>query len=198
MAILTLESPLLTSLPDVSVLWAFISVVFGSYLFSILSLQFRGPKAPLVGIRSFFEPRFMGNYRFFRDGKAIIDEGYQKVKPFPSQSLRVDLYMTQGKDKPYKFVRNDADIVVLPVKYVEEVRAMPNTVANPTLAHAHNLLSTYTDTGVILRNNLHFRVIQNKMTPNLGSLSVPMQDELNYAMSIDFPECKGKKLYLNI
>ena len=63
------------------------------------------------------------------------------------------------KEKAYKFVRNDADIVVLPVSIVDELRTLPPEVSNPTMAHAHNLLGPYTEMDLILRSNLHFRMI---------------------------------------
>ena len=96
---------------------------------------------------------------------------------------------------PFRFVRNDADIVVLPAKYVEELRNVPNEIANPTLAHAHNLLGPHTDMNIILKSNLHFRMIQAKLTPALGSLTEPMMEELDYAMQQEFPACDGK-LYM--
>ncbi|MCJ1396653.1 hypothetical protein MMC18_009545 [Xylographa bjoerkii] len=145
----------------------------GGYVVSILSLRLWGPKAPLVGIRFLFEPRIIGNYRFFKNAASVINEGYAKYK-----------------SRPYKFVRNDADMVVIPNQFIDEVQALPNHIANPTSADAHNLLWPYTDIGVILRSNLHFRVIQTKLTPNLGSLTEPMQEELDHALVQEFPGCK--------
>jgi hypothetical protein len=55
-----------------------------------------------------------------------------------------------------------------------------------------NLMGHYTHTGIILESNLHFRLIQSKLTPNLGSLALPMQDELDFGVDVDFPTCKGK------
>jgi len=80
------------------------------------------------------------------------------------------------------------------VKYVDEIRNLPNEIANPTLAHAHNLLGRHTDMNIILRSNLHFRMIQAKLTPSLGALTLPMQDELDYAMEQDFPACDGTEI----
>lgn len=45
---------------------------------------------------------------------------------------------------------------------------------------------------VILKSNLHFRVIQNKLTPQLSHLTEPMQEELQYGMEHDFPKCDSK------
>ena len=65
--------------PAVSWLWALVSVYFISYVYSVLSVRLWGFKAPLVGTKSMFEPRFVGNLRFFQDASSVINEGYNKV-----------------------------------------------------------------------------------------------------------------------
>ena len=84
----------------------------------------------------------------------------------------------------------NTDRVVLPVSMVEEIRALPISTANPTVAHAHNLLGTYTKMNLILRSNLHFRMIQTKLTPMLGMLTEPMEEEIKFALSNHFPRCE--------
>ncbi|MCJ1330545.1 hypothetical protein MMC10_007230 [Thelotrema lepadinum] len=154
--------------------WIALTLVLSGYLLSLASVHVLGPKAPLVGIQSIFEPRIVGNWRFFRNSSKIIDEGYNK-----------------SKSKAFKFVRNDADMVILPASAVEEIRALPREVANPTIAHAHNLLGNFTKMDLILRSDLHFRMIQTKVTPNLGALTGPMEEEIRWAMQ-RFPDCKDK------
>ena len=78
-------------------------------------------------------------------------------------------------------------MVVLPVSMVEEIRALPIETANPTVAHAHNLLGSYTKMNLILRSNLHFRMIQTKLTPMLGSLTGPMEEEVKFGLDNHFP-----------
>lgn len=78
-------------------------------------------------------------------------------------------------------------MVVLPVSMVEEIRALPTEIANPTVAHAHNLLGSYTKMNLILRSNLHFRMIQTKLTPMLGSLTGPMEEEVKFGLDSHFP-----------
>lgn len=83
-------------------------------------------------------------------------------------------------------------MLVLPPAYVDELRSLPSTVASPTVAHAHNLMGSHTNMNIILRNNLHFRTLVEKVTPNLNFLTPPMQDELDYAVEKDLPECESK------
>ena len=82
-------------------------------------------------------------------------------------------------------------MLVLPSKYVSEMRMLPSTVASPTVAHAYNLMGSHTNMNIILRNNLHFRTLQLKLTPNLNFLTAPMQEELNYAIEKELPDCEG-------
>lgn len=140
-----------------------------------MSMRFRGHKVPLVGLHNVFEHRLMANFRFFRDAATVINDGY-----------------SQFKDSAFKFARADTDMLVLPPKYVDELRVLPASVASPTVAHAHNLMGSHTNMNIILRNNLHFRTLVEKLTPNLNSLTAPMQDELNYAIERDLPACEGK------
>jgi ent-kaurene oxidase len=78
------------------------------------------------------------------------------------------------------------------MRYVDELRNLPSSVASPTIAHAHNLMGSHTNMNIILRNNLHFRTLVEKLTPNLNSLTQPMQDELDYAISLDMPDAEGE------
>ena len=97
----------------------------------------------------------------------------------------------QFKGNIFQFKRLDADMLVLPPKYVNEMRVLPSTIASPTVAHAHNLMGRHTNMNIILRNNLHFRTLQLKLTPNLNILTDPMKDELNYAIKKELPDCQG-------
>lgn len=71
---------------------------------------------------------------------------------------------------------------------VEEIRALPISTANPTVAHAHNLLGSYTKMNLILRSDLHFRMIQTKLTPMLGLLTGPMEEEVKFGINSHFPK----------
>ena len=83
-------------------------------------------------------------------------------------------------------------MLVLPAKYVDDIRSLPSSIASPTVAHAHNLMGSHTNMNIILRNNLHFRTLQLKLTPNLSFLTGPMQEELNFAIEKELPQCACK------
>ena len=79
-------------------------------------------------------------------------------------------------------------MVVLPVSMVEEIRALPSNIANPTSALAHNLLGYYTKMDQLLGDDLLFCMVQTKLTPALGSLTVSMESEVKYAIDNHFPK----------
>ena len=87
----------------------------------MLSSLFRNDvkvKAPFVGYRSFWEPTFILRFRFCQGAWPIVMEGYNKFK-----------------NNMFKVRRNDADILVISNKYVDELRALPDAKASAIHAH---------------------------------------------------------------
>ncbi|KAL8685502.1 MAG: hypothetical protein Q9224_005790, partial [Gallowayella concinna] len=70
---------------------------------------------------------------------------------------------------------------------VEEIRVLPKTTADPTAAKALEMLGSYTGMNALSQNNLHFRAVQTKLTPMLGSLTASLEDEVKHAMDNHFP-----------
>ncbi|TFB00206.1 Ent-kaurene oxidase [Trichoderma ghanense] len=165
----------LSSLEELTSPWAIIALVGGLYMLSSILSQIFGYKYPIFGISSQLEPIVVSNFRFFRRAEDILNEGYQACK-----------------GKIFQFRRADTDMLVLPYKYVEDIRKLPNSVASPTVAHVHNLMGSSTNMHIILRSNLHFRTLQLKLTPNLNSLTRPMQEEVNFAVEKELTESEDE------
>ncbi|KAJ5113809.1 cytochrome P450 [Penicillium angulare] len=127
---------------------------------SIFSYNF-----PVFGVKSLWEPIIVSNLRFFRSAETVLHEGYLACR-----------------DGIFQFRRVGTTMLVLPPKYVDDIRRLPNHIASPTVAHVHNLMGSSTNMDIILHNDLHFRTIQRKLTPNLNILIQPMQDELNFVI----------------
>ncbi|XDG04700.1 hypothetical protein ABKA04_004315 [Annulohypoxylon sp. FPYF3050] len=160
---------------DSTSLWVLATLVGGAYiLFSAVSQMF-GYNYPVFGVSFKFEPTMVSNFRFFHNAEDILNEGYSVCK-----------------DKIFQFRRADTDMLVLPYKYVEDIRKLPNSVASPTVAHVHNLMGSATNMHIILRNNLHFRTLQLKLTPNLNSLTRPMQEEVNFAVEKELADSEDE------
>ena len=55
------------------------SLFFLSWLRSVLDGAFSSVKAPVVGHRSIFEPKWLVRLRYVRGSREILSEGYGKV-----------------------------------------------------------------------------------------------------------------------
>ena len=49
------------------------------------------------------------------------------------------------------------------------------------------MLGKYSTTDLFLESNLHTRMLQNQLTPNLGKLFSTIKDEHDYGMARDLP-----------
>ena len=56
----------------------------------------------------------------------------------------------------------------------------------------------YTTTDIMLEGDLHTRILQTKLTPNLGSLIPVVQDELEHAMRDELPISNGMQFSISI
>ncbi|KAF2198781.1 putative cytochrome P450 [Delitschia confertaspora ATCC 74209] len=146
----------------------FIGILFcaGIFFSQILSKRPKVVNAPYHGYRSRFEPTFFVQSRYVLNAKNIIASGYKKYK-----------------DTPFVIRRYDTDISVLPKKYLDEIRLYP--VAKLSGVKAQNLVNKYTYTTLMIESNLHFRVLQNKLTPNLTTYLDIAKEELEYGWPID-------------
>ncbi|KAK2596416.1 hypothetical protein N8I77_013307 [Diaporthe amygdali] len=146
-----------------------------AYTFVVLNEFIFGVKAPKVGRRSFWEPRWLVGLRFARNSAPMVLEGYHKFK-----------------GHMFKVMRNDSDILVLPPKYVEELRDMPEDKISATDANIKNMVGRYTvgNISVIRDSDLHRRALQQKLTPALGTLIPPVKEELVFALKAEVNPCK--------
>ena len=87
----------------------------------------------------------------------------------------------------FKVARNDSDILVIPNKYVEELRSLPDEKTSAIRAHIKNLLGKYSTTLTLLESDLHTRMLQTKLTPTLGSFIEVIESELLFAMDQKIP-----------
>ncbi|EAS32065.3 cytochrome P450 monooxygenase [Coccidioides immitis RS] len=132
-------------------------------------------KAPYVGYESSWEPTWLISRRFSREAPGLIEYGYQRYR-----------------DSIYKLSRRDSDILVIPHKFVDELRSLPEEHICAMEAHIQTLLGPITGTDILLDGDLHTKVLQTKLTPNLGHLIGPLKEELEFAMSMELPDCKDE------
>lgn len=92
----------------------------------------------------------------------------------------------------FKIRRNDADILVISHRNVNDLRNLSEEKISPIQAHIKNLLGHHSTTDILLKTNIHTRVLQSKLTPNLASTIDRVKEELDHALDVDFAEFQGK------
>ena len=132
---------ILQSLEPQTLLWWALALTLGAYFLRIY-LQPRkndGVVASYVGFNSPYEPSFVARLRFLTDARRRIFDGYARVCDFSfsqtSRRLRTILTTPKFGDSRFKVPRSDADVLVISNKYLDEVRSLPDTTANPIQAH---------------------------------------------------------------
>ncbi|KAJ5026498.1 putative cytochrome P450 [Bipolaris maydis] len=138
-------------------------------------------RAPYAGYRSIFEPAFLVRLRFSKGAQPQINEGYRKFK-----------------DAIFRLSRNDRDLVVIPNKYVDELRNLSHEKLNSVEALIANICGPYTASEIMLEGNLHTHLLQTKLTPNLAAYSALMKEEADQAMDTLIPECKDEWIQVRI
>ena len=121
-------------------------------------------EAPFVGGRVSWLARLF----FFSSANAIIQEGHR-----------------QYKEKPWKLCGND--VIVLPHRYLDEVRRLPLTQASAMEANLDNMQSSYTHLDVLNTTRLFVTIIKSKVTPRLGILVPTIRKELDLAFKQQLP-----------
>ncbi len=129
--------------------------------------------APFIGSRF----AWLARLDYFIDAKRVINAGY-----------------AQCKESIFKICGND--VIVLPNKYVDELRNIPNDRLNAILALVKNAEGAFALTDVLATSNLHTTVIQTRLTPKLGALVPSVRNELDIALDIEFPRCD--KTWVNL
>lgn len=109
--------------------------------------------APIVGYRRMIPAR----WQFFRNGPALIREGYAKYK-----------------DGFFKVSGND--LLIVPNKYLAELASMPPEILSLNTAIVDAFQRLHSITAVITDNSLQSRMLTSRLTPKLGH-HVPLVQE---------------------
>ncbi|TXC01835.1 hypothetical protein FocTR4_00009376 [Fusarium oxysporum f. sp. cubense] len=162
----------LDGIPLMDVHWL-IYVAFGAWLCSCVIhvlLSSSTVKVPFVGYRSVFEPTWLLRLRFVWEGGSIISQGYNKVRKLGT------------------------DIVIIPPNHIDEVRKLSQDKTRSVEPFINDFAGQYTRGMVFLQSDLQNRVIQQRLTPKLVSLTKVMKEELDYALTKEMPDIKGETL----
>ena len=116
------------------------------------------------------------------------------------------------KNQPFVLRRYDVDFLVLPMKYLDEIRLIApsklsskgaqtgvSPIANPAMLCLHllkrnwqNLAPEYTSMQFLFHSNLHLDVLKKKLTPELYNYVDKAKEELAYGWHRDLPHTDGK------
>ncbi|KAI0850466.1 putative cytochrome P450 monooxygenase [Daldinia vernicosa] len=124
-------------------------------------------KAPIIGP----EDTIRARWQFFRNASTFLNEGYKKYK---------------GKI----FKLSGHDILVLPSKYITELRSMPDEELSSIQANIDNFEGLYSTTAILTEGNLHTRTIQSRLTPRLRHHVPVVQEVLNRHFPEELPATK--------
>ncbi|EXL70635.1 hypothetical protein FOPG_13558 [Fusarium oxysporum f. sp. conglutinans race 2 54008] len=169
----------LDGIPLMDVHWL-IYVAFGAWLCSYVIhvlLSSSTVKVPFVGYRSIFEPTWLLRLRFVWEGGSIISQGYNKFKGSIFQVRKLG-----------------TDIVIIPPNHIDEVRKLSQDKTRSVEPFINDFAGQYTRGMVFLQSDLQNRVIQQRLTPKLVSLTKVMKEELDYALTKEMPDMKGETL----
>ncbi|RWA10589.1 hypothetical protein EKO27_g4511 [Xylaria grammica] len=127
-------------------------------------------KLPLVGSSS-LTPKFIPNLAFTRKATTILTEGYHRFK-----------------SSAFQLIRGDGRVVVLPLSLLEELSALPVTIANPQAALERDLLGHFTGLNLIIENRLHHIIVQRKLTPRIPLLIPRIESSIAQATAELLPQ----------
>ncbi|KAJ8125482.1 hypothetical protein O1611_g8157 [Lasiodiplodia mahajangana] len=154
-----------------------IGLIIGSVFF-LLILSPEKPTisgAPVHGRRWRWEPTLWLQSRFTFGSREIVAGGYAKF--------------VQYKDRPFVAKRYDVNLTVLPHRYLEELRLVPESKLSAATAHAQNSGHKWTGATVFAESHLHIRALLH-LAAELSKYLEVAKNELDYAWSLHLPSSK--------
>lgn len=162
----------LTAFAGIVVIWWYLVTVnrkkypniYGNYDFD----------APIIGYKHMIPARL----QFFRNGPAMIKEGYEKYK-----------------DTFFKVSGND--LLIVPNKYLAELASMPPEKLSLNTAIVDAFQRLHSITAVITDHSLQSRMLMSRLTPKLG-VHVPLvQDQFRKYLPQELPAAKDEWTSIN-
>ncbi len=155
-----MESSILETLQSRPVIFTVLCTLFGLAYKLLLNDPWHG--IPQVGKSpSFFSFRATeANGDFFRNGKALLDQGYARYKE--------SMFLVHTSDLPR---------VVLSQRYLAELRSLPETMLSHRESVCDRFLGYWTGLDAVRQSTLHNEICQTTLVQNLPSLVPSMHEE---------------------
>ncbi|KAJ5735838.1 uncharacterized protein N7483_000963, partial [Penicillium malachiteum] len=152
-----------------SLVWPFLGAVLVCLLLR-RKTDHRLKHIPIVRYSKYL-PDILNRIMFYSRAASLIDSGYERYR-----------------DAPFRMLTGDGELVVLPVKYLAEMKHFPPTVISSLDAQYKNALGSYTN--IIINSSLPSKTVRKRLTPNLARVIPWVIDELRYAFNAALPECE--------
>ncbi|KAI0458270.1 cytochrome P450 [Xylaria acuta] len=127
--------------------------------------------APVHGYWSWFEPTWFFKLRYAKDAHKWIESGYHKYK-----------------DHPFVLRRQDHDITILPTKYVNELRSIPNTKLSRGRANFLEWGDQWAMHTLWAHSEWPVKAISENRNGQMGKYLEAIRRELDYAYQAEMPQ----------
>lgn len=166
-----------------------------------LSSRRRFAGLPRVGI----DPGFLGlrmqaaKDEFFHHGQQLLEQGYAKVSYSSSRntvpyhaSLLTGAITNQYKDTPYVIQTCDNERLVIPDKFIEELKNLPDTQISFKEELLDRFMGKYTKLDAVRGTTVHRDIVRFQLTKSLGNLLPQMKEEAQLALDNALGGCNSK------
>ncbi|KAF2187596.1 cytochrome P450 [Zopfia rhizophila CBS 207.26] len=126
---------------------------------------------PIVNRRFALEPRIFSRIRWAAKPVKILDEGDEKYG-----------------DRAYRLARGDADIVVLPTRFITELNKLPQQMISSKKSHYISLTAYLNGMDVVLKTSHHVKLLLSRITPALPVLLKPASGRIQRTITEMFPQ----------
>nr|UGT01491.1 P450 monooxygenase [Claviceps purpurea] len=107
-------------------------------------------------------PKFLDRLSYNSHAVRLVNQGYR-----------------QHKNQPFRLLKMDMDLIVIPLKYANELRAVTSDKLDSLTASFDDNAGKVTQ--ILVDSELHTHVIQRRLTPRLPNIIPVMMDELDHA-----------------
>nr|AFO69303.1 P450 monooxygenase [Aciculosporium take] len=124
-------------------------------------------------------PKFFDRLSYNRHAVRLVRHGYEKYK-----------------HQPFRLLKMDMDLVVIPLKYALELRAVTSDKLDPLTASFGDNAGKVTN--ILLGSELHTHAIQRRLNPRLAQFLPILVDELNHAFGRALPLDHAKNGWISV
>nr|UGT01520.1 P450 monooxygenase [Claviceps cyperi] len=107
-------------------------------------------------------PKFLDRLSYSSHAVRLVNQGYR-----------------QHKNRPFRLLKMDMDLIVIPLKYANELRAVTSDKLDPLTASFDDNAGKVTQ--ILVDSELHTHAIQRRLNPRLPIILPVMMEELNHA-----------------